>query len=254
MGDERERKRLPVLIFTSQLSHPQAYTGLHTADRLDERYALVPAKVKDVYLAHLVVGVGADAEEEEQTKTSKRAPSPPTSAPPPRSAIVFCDTTRGCASLAATLAELGLRCAALHSGLPQRERLAALASFRGARVPLLLATDVGSRGLDIPSVDLVINYDVPSAPEDYVHRVGRTARAGRGGRAITLVTQYDVNLVKAIESKIGHQLTELALDEEAVLRRMSRVFKARRAAALAADDKATLAAAKAGARGGKKVR
>ena len=239
----------------------QAYEGLQTAAGLDEEYVLVPAKVKDVYLAHLVADVGgeegaaaaaATAAARNKAKPKTAPPAPPSSPPPPRSAIVFCDTTRGCASLAATLAQLGLRCAALHSGLPQRARLAALASFRGGRVPLLLATDVGSRGLDIPSVDLVVNYDVPCAPEDYVHRVGRTARAGRAGRAVTLVTQYDVALVQAIEARIGHALTEASsLDEGDVLRGVSRVFKARRAAALDAADAATVAAARGGARRGK---
>ena len=231
---------------------PQAYTGLQTASKLTEEYVLVPAKVKDVYLAHLVAGVGGGkGEDNEDTKKrgAKGAPTPSPSTPAPRSAIIFCDTTRGAAALAATLTELGLRCAALHSQLKQPQRLASLNSFRGARVPLLVATDVGSRGLDIPSVDLVVNYDVPSAPEDYVHRVGRTARAGRGGPAITLVTQYDVDLVHAIEARVGHTLTEAAVDEGEVLKGMSRVFKARRAAALAADDAATVAAARMGARG-----
>jgi ATP-dependent RNA helicase DDX49/DBP8 len=205
----------------------------------------VPAKVKDVYLAHLVAGVGGGEDAATTTTTTTTTTTPP----PPRSAIIFCDTTRGAAALAATLGELGLRCAALHSRLKQPQRLAALAAFRGARVPLLVATDVGSRGLDIPTVDLVVNYDVPSAPEDYVHRVGRTARAGRGGRAVTLVTQHDVDLVHAIEARVGHMLTEAAVDERDVLKGMSRVFKARRAAALAAADAATVAAARQGARG-----
>lgn len=68
---------------------------------------------------------------------------------------------------------------------------------------ILVATDVASRGLDIPSIDVVINYDVPPNPKDYVHRVGRTARAGRSGRAITVVTQYDVEMFQKIEFMIG---------------------------------------------------
>ena len=187
-----------------------------------------------MYLAHAVAGVGEEDEDggDACARRSRSTPPPPN----PRSALVFCDTTRSCARLARTLAELGVRCAALHSGLAQKERLRALESFRARRVPILLATDVASRGLDIPSVDLVINYDVPSAPEDYVHRVGRTARAGRAGRALTLVTQYDVSLVQAIEARIGHQLVDARLDEGEVLKGITRVFKARRAAALAAAE------------------
>ncbi|PNX54723.1 DEAD-box ATP-dependent RNA helicase 36-like protein, partial [Trifolium pratense] len=79
--------------------------------------------------------------------------------------------------------------AALYSFRSQAQRLEALQEFKSGKVPILLATDVAGRGLDIPTVDLVINYDVPRFPRDYIHRVGRTARAGRGGLALSLVTQ-----------------------------------------------------------------
>ena len=105
---------------------------------------------------------------------------------------------------------------------------------------MLLATDVASRGLDIPTVDLVVNYDVPRAPRDYVHRVGRTARAGRGGRAVTLVTQHDVSLVQRVEALIGHTLEDAKLDEKAALKWLNRGYKARRAAAMAAADEEAL--------------
>ena len=75
--------------------------------------------------------------------------------------------------------------------------------FKSNHVSFLVATDVASRGLDIPSVSLVVNYDVPRNPKDYVHRVGRTARAGRGGIAYSLVTQYDVKLLTSVEDFIG---------------------------------------------------
>jgi ATP-dependent RNA helicase DDX47/RRP3 len=73
---------------------------------------------------------------------------------------------------------------------------------------ILIATDVASRGLDIPSVDLVLNYELPANSKDYIHRVGRTARAGRAGRAITIVSQYDVELFQRIEFMLGHKLDE----------------------------------------------
>lgn len=77
-----------------------------------------------------------------------------------------------------------------------------LLKFKSGQCKYLVATDVASRGLDIPSVELIINYDVPKNPKDYVHRVGRTARAGRGGSALTLVTQYDAKLLLSIEAFI----------------------------------------------------
>lgn len=76
---------------------------------------------------------------------------------------------------------------------------------------------MASRGLDIPSVEFVLNFDVPKNPKDYVHRVGRTARAGRGGSSMTLVTQYDVKLLLSIEEFINHKIEKKTLDEEEVL-------------------------------------
>lgn len=81
--------------------------------------------------------------------------------------------------LALVLDGLGIPCLPLHSMITQRERLAALAKFKSHQTRILVATDVASRGLDIPSVDLVINHNVPTKPKDYLHRVGRTARAGQ---------------------------------------------------------------------------
>ncbi|KAJ5092798.1 ATP-dependent RNA helicase dbp8 [Penicillium angulare] len=124
--------------------------------------------------------------------------------------IIFCNHTRTTDLLERTLRRLGHRAASLHSLLPQSERTSNLARFRAAAARVLVATDVASRGLDIPSVELVVNFDVPRNPDDYVHRVGRTARAGRSGEAVTLVGQRDVELVLAIEARIGRQLEEFA--------------------------------------------
>lgn len=85
-----------------------------------------------------------------------------------------------------------LQAMALHSGLLQEQRLLALGRFRSAQTKVLVCTDVASRGLDIPQVDVVINHNVPELPKTYVHRVGRAARADRFGTAITFVTQYDL--------------------------------------------------------------
>lgn len=97
----------------------------------------------------------------------------------------------------------------------------------------MIATDVASRGLDIPEVDLVMNYDIPQHSKDYVHRVGRTARAGKTGRAITIVTQYDVETFQKIEQLIGKKLDEYpGIDSKAALILTDSVVEATRLAAL----------------------
>ncbi|KAI9372688.1 P-loop containing nucleoside triphosphate hydrolase protein [Aspergillus egyptiacus] len=128
--------------------------------------------------------------------------------------IVFTNTTKTADLLDRLLRALSHRVTSLHSLLPQSERNANLARFRASAARILVATDVASRGLDIPSVSLVVNYDVPRNPDDYVHRVGRTARAGRSGQAVTLVGQRDVQLVLAIEERVGRKMVEY--EEEGV--------------------------------------
>lgn len=120
----------------------------------------------------------------------------------------------------------------LHSHLTQPQRLQSLARFRAKEVPILVTTDVGSRGLDIPEVAMVINWDCPRRSDDYVHRVGRTARAGKGGVAVTVVTERDVELVQKIEGEINVRLVELELPEEEVLEKLNAVSLARRMATM----------------------
>jgi ATP-dependent RNA helicase DDX49/DBP8 len=103
--------------------------------------------------------------------------------------------------------------------------LANIAKFKSSQARILVATDVASRGLDIPFVHLVLNFDVPKNPRDYVHRVGRTARAGRGGTAVTLVTQYDIKLVLAAEEYINTKLEKVEYPEKQVLDDISHLLK-----------------------------
>ncbi|KAH9903666.1 DEAD-domain-containing protein [Xylariomycetidae sp. FL2044] len=120
-----------------------------------------------------------------------------------RSVIVFCNRASTAEYLHHLLRLLEHRVASLHSRLPQRQRNDNLGRFRAAAARVLVATDVASRGLDIPEVAVVVNYDVPQEPDDYIHRVGRTARAGRRGEAVTFVGQRDVERVLAIEERVG---------------------------------------------------
>ncbi|MCJ1307173.1 putative RNA helicase [Agyrium rufum] len=125
-----------------------------------------------------------------------------------KSVIVFCNYTTTANILERLLRGLDHRVTSLHSKLSQYDRTSNLARFRASAARILVATDVASRGLDIPEVDLVVNYDVPRNPDDYIHRVGRTARAGRKGEAVTLVGQRDVSLVLAIEERVGVKMEE----------------------------------------------
>ncbi|CAD7924661.1 unnamed protein product [Amoebophrya sp. A25] len=134
------------------------------------------------------------------------------------SIIAFADTCKETQRMASVLREFGFGAVALHGQMPQVHRLGALNQFKSGQKQILVATDVASRGLDIPSVDIVINLDIPKNSKDYVHRVGRTARAGRSGRAITIVTQYDVEAYTKIEQSLGKKLPEFTTvsEEEAL--------------------------------------
>ena len=118
----------------------------------------------------------------------------------PTSAIVFCRTRVEVDSLVETLNAHGYRAEAIHGGMQQRQREGVMGRFRAAKADLLIATDVAARGLDISQLSHVFNYDVPSAPEAYVHRIGRTGRAGREGTAITLAEPREHRLLRSIEA------------------------------------------------------
>jgi len=120
--------------------------------------------------------------------------------------LVFVNSKLGCARLARSFERDGLRTQALHGDKSQDERLKALAAFKAGEVDLLVATDVAARGLDIADLPAVFNFDVPYNAEDYVHRIGRTGRAGASGLAVTLVARDDLRLVDDIEKLIKKKL------------------------------------------------
>jgi ATP-dependent RNA helicase DeaD len=124
----------------------------------------------------------------------------------PRAAIVFCGTRTEVDELTDTMNGRGYRAEALHGGMDQEQRDRVMDRLRHETAELLIATDVAARGLDIDHLTHVINYDVPSAPESYVHRIGRVGRAGREGAAITLVEPRQHRLLKSIERHTGRKM------------------------------------------------
>jgi ATP-dependent RNA helicase DDX47/RRP3 len=181
-------------------------TKFQTPKQLLQSYCFIPAKYKDCYLTYLI---------------NEHAG---------QSILVFGATCNNVQRLALMLRNLGFPAICLHGQMSQPKRLGALNKFTSGQRSILICTDVASRGLDIPAVDVVINFDLPGHGKDYIHRVGRTARAGKSGKAIALVTQYDVEVYQRLEGLLGKKLPELKLDEETVLVLLERVNEAQRLA------------------------
>lgn len=186
----RPKEREP--IFVIEISTEPASNSLTAPTsllpaRLAQTYLLVPLTHKDAFL-HILL----------QTPANNPLPS----------ILIFTNRTKTADLLYRTLQALEHSCTALHSELPQKQRAANLSAFRSQRARILIATDVAGRGLDIPAVQLVINYDLPRNPDDYVHRVGRTARNNRPGTSVSFVGQRDVELVQAIEGRTGSRMEE----------------------------------------------
>lgn len=177
-----------------------------TVDHLKQFYLFIPAKYKDVYLVHILNELSGN------------------------SFIVFCNTCPATQRIALMLRNLGFSAIPLNGKMVQSKRLAALNKFKVKSSSVLLATDVASRGLDIPHVDVVINYDLPQHSKDYIHRVGRTARAGRYGKSITFVSQYDLEMYQKIEHLIGKKLPLYETVEQEVMMLLERVVEAERLA------------------------
>jgi superfamily II DNA/RNA helicase len=123
-----------------------------------------------------------------------------------KNAIIFCNRKKDVADLFRSLDRHGFSVGALHGDMDQRSRMAMLANFKDGNIKLLVASDVAARGLDIPDVSHVFNFDVPIHAEDYVHRIGRTGRAGRSGASFTIVTKRDMKFSDAIEKLIGQNV------------------------------------------------
>ncbi|MGE4282723.1 MAG: DEAD/DEAH box helicase [Clostridia bacterium] len=134
----------------------------------------------------------------------------------PKSCIIFCNTRVAVDQVQNFLYRKGYACQALHGDIPQTRRLKTIQQFKQGEFHLLVATDVAARGIHIDNLPLVINYDVPVENDSYVHRIGRTGRAGNGGLAISLVTGNDIMSLYAIEEHIGALITEAELPSEVI--------------------------------------
>ncbi|KAJ7179937.1 P-loop containing nucleoside triphosphate hydrolase protein [Mycena crocata] len=223
--------------------------SVETVETLKQHYILVPSHVREMYLFHLLCNPPestvhlrrappepAKASRKSKTKKQKKPTDDDEEPEQPPPTIIFCARPRTAAFLTSLLKTLSIRSTALHSRLTQRERLASLSLFRSFVVPVLISTDVGARGLDIEDVAIVINWDLPNEPEEYTHRVGRTARAGRGGVAISFVTERDEERIVKIEGRINTQLEEMTLPEARVLEKLNVVATAKRLANMELHD------------------
>ncbi len=153
-----------------------------TADRVEQSVIFVPQAQKHVVLARVLRGPGMDR------------------------TLVFARTKRGADRIVQHLSAQGLAADAIHGNRSQSQRERALGAFRRGHVPVLVATDIAARGIDVDNVTHVINYDLPDVPESYVHRIGRTARAGAAGSAISLCADGERPQLKSIEKLIRARL------------------------------------------------
>lgn len=145
---------------------------------------------------------------------------------------------RCCQLLSMTLNAVGIENVCLHGFMRQRERVASLSKFKSNHVRTLIATDVASRGLDIPSVQLIMNHRLPKQAKEYIHRVGRTARAGRHGVAISIFRfPRDISFLADIEAAINTKLTEYPIDQKMVERIFMQVNMSKRECEMALNSK-----------------
>jgi superfamily II DNA/RNA helicase len=195
-----------------------ADTFLHNPVRVEvSRAATMPENI-----AHTLVPSGGSPEEKRSTlrRIIRGAENF-------KNALIFCNRKRDVQVVYRSLQKHGFSVLALHGDLDQRMRMAALDAFRAGDVQLLVCSDVAARGLDIPDVSHVINYDAPHHSEDYVHRIGRTGRAGKSGVALTIVSRADQKAIAEIEKLIGRKIdwqegAQLPPDDEAEAPRRER--------------------------------
>jgi ATP-dependent RNA helicase RhlE len=142
--------------------------------------------------------------------------------PPVGQALVFCKTKHGSNRVGDQLERAGVKAAVIHGNKSQAARNRALSDFKAGRVAVLVATDIAARGLDIAQLPLVVNYDLPLVAEDYIHRVGRTGRAGVAGRAVSLVASADRKLLPGIQKLLPAPLEQVMVEGYEVIEHSTR--------------------------------
>jgi len=200
---ERLKSKIQDLVVLDANPHDE------TLDNLTQEYVFVPKAVQICYLHYLLQSHFADS-----------------------SCIIFTPTIEICQLLITMLEILDFPVTGLHALQSQRKRQACMGKFKAGRCSILVATDVACRGLDIPKVAVVINFGLPSHVDNYVHRAGRTARAGRPGLVVSLMTEQDVARVAPVEDRIGKQLGLRPTREEDAVKLLSKTTKARQKAEL----------------------
>ncbi|CAH8523443.1 unnamed protein product [Schistosoma haematobium] len=196
-----ENRRLPIL-WQPECMTTCSSTGAVTVETLSQYYILMRPEHKEAFLVHTV----------DQFLSEN-----------PHSLIMI--FTNKC-----------IKTTLLHSSMTQKNRISSLTLFRSSQIRVLIATDLASRGLDFPTVDIVINHNVPIRPKDYVHRVGRTARAGKAGLALTLCDLFEVKRLKAIQTFINKELKTFDVNEKKVAQIIAEVSIARRDAERKLDE------------------
>ncbi|KAH0282850.1 putative ATP-dependent rRNA helicase rrp3, partial [Aureobasidium sp. EXF-3399] len=216
----------------ASLSNPMkvsiSSSSYQTVSTLIQSYLFIPHKFKDIHLVYILNEFAG------------------------QSTVLFTRTVNETQRLAFLLRALGFGAIPLHGQLSQSARLGALNKFRAGSRNILVATDVAARGLDIPSVDLVLNFDLPPDSKTYVHRVGRTARAGKSGRAVSFVTQYDVEVYQRIEKALAKKLPQHDAPRDQVMVFAEKVSEAQRVAVREMKD--LHEKTKAGGRGGPRAK
>ncbi len=196
--------------------------------------ATMPKEIKALSHDHLkdpvevaVAAVAATADRIDQSVMHMQAGDKPSAIAklvkthPGKRVIVFTRTKRGADKVVRKLNAENLGAEAIHGNKSQGQRQRALAAFKTGSTPVLIATDIAARGIDVPGVELVVNYDLPNVPESYVHRIGRTARAGASGLAVSFCATDDVKLLRDIEKLIKIQIPALAVDGSAIPERQA---------------------------------